>query len=313
MDAPSPEREPEILPRPRGIRAGKSAVRKRKAYHAHQLALQPYRYSSIEEVPVVHQDGSSRPLYTGPGWKPDFDNEEQLEEVIIEAELLHQASMNEVESQVRDVLNEADAANFRTWKNGFKVQLSKLDTSGRGLTLAWISRAVDADKADLQDSGLLPRLDAWVAGELSSGRVLKQSSELEQDITAYIERCGQLGQLPEGAVMLSIISRHYDLDRVRGSVLTASTLFQIELGGSSIKDLRDFVNRIRLVLSAIPIGQRPDDRLTGEWLFHRVKHIRKLEHGIEDIRESGSTSYRREWPYLWEKIQDVKIPMPSPR
>ena len=153
----------------------------------------------------------------------------------------------------------------------------------------------------MQDSGLLPRLDAWVAGELSSGRVLKQSSELEQDITAYIERCGQLGQLPEGAVMLSIISRHYDLDRVRGSVLTASTLFQIELGGSSIKDLRDFVNRIRLVLSAIPIGQRPDDRLTGEWLFHRVKHIRKLEHGIEDIRESGSTSYRREWPYLWEK------------
>ena len=87
MDAPSPEREPEILPRPRGIRAGKSAVRKRKAYHAYQLALQPYRYSSIEEVPVVHQDGSSRPLYTGPGWKPDFDNEEQLEEVIVEVEV----------------------------------------------------------------------------------------------------------------------------------------------------------------------------------------------------------------------------------
>ena len=36
---------------------------------------------------MVHQDGSSRPLYTGPGWKPDFDNEEQLEEVIIEVEV----------------------------------------------------------------------------------------------------------------------------------------------------------------------------------------------------------------------------------
>ena len=90
MDAPSPEREPEILPRPRGIRAGKSAVRKRKAYQAYQLALQPYRYSSIEEVPVVHQDRSSRPLYTRPGWKPDFesdDNEEPLEEVIVEVEV----------------------------------------------------------------------------------------------------------------------------------------------------------------------------------------------------------------------------------
>ena len=198
----------------------------------------------------------------------------------------------------------SDAASFRAWKNGFKVQLSKLDTSGQGLVLAWISRGFDADKADLQDSELLLRLDAWVAGELSSGRVLKQSSELEQDITAYIERSGQLGQSPKGRVMLSIISRHYDLDRVRGSVLTASTLFQVELGGSSTKDLRDFVNRIRLVLSAIPIGQRPDDRLTGEWLFHRVKHIRKLERVIEDIRESGPTSYRREWSYLWDKIQD---------
>ena len=149
----------------------------------------------------------------------------------------------------------SDAASFRSWKNGFKVQLSKLDTSGQGLVLAWISRGFDADKADLQDSGFLPRLDAWVAGELSSGRVLKQSSELEQDIAAYVERCGQLGHSPKGRVMLSIISWHYDLDRVRGSVLTASTPFQIELGGSSIKDLRDFVNRIRLVLSAIPIGQ----------------------------------------------------------
>ena len=201
----------------------------------------------------------------------------------------------------------SDAASFRSWKNGFKVQLSKLDTSGQGLVLPWISRGFDADNADLQESELLPRLDAWIAGELSSGRVLKQSSELEQDITAYIERCGQLGQSPKGRVMLSIISRHYDLDRVRGSVLTASTLFQIELGGNAIKDLRDFVNRIRLVLSAIPIGQRPDDRLTGEWLFHRVKHIRKLERVIEDIRESGPTSYRREWSYLWDKIQDLIV------
>ena len=64
MDAPSPDRGPEILPRPRGTRAGKSAVRKCKAYQAYQLALQPYRYSSIEEVPVVHQDGSSRPVYS---------------------------------------------------------------------------------------------------------------------------------------------------------------------------------------------------------------------------------------------------------
>ena len=93
--------------------------------------------------------------------------------------------------------------------------------------------------------------------------------------------------------MLSIVARHNDLDRVRGSDLTASTLFQIALAGSSIRDLRGFVNRIRLVLSAIPVGQRPDDRLTGEWLLHRVKHVRKLERIIESLRTCGSQEHLR--------------------
>ena len=200
-----------------------------------------------------------------------------------------------------------DAASFRSWRNAFKVQLSKLDISGKGVVLAWVNRAFDSDRADLEDSELLPRLDSWLAGELSSNRVTKQVSEIEQDIAAYIESCGQLAYAPKGRVMIHYIARHFDLDRVRGSVLTASTLFQVEIGGNSIKDLRDFVNRIRLVLNAIPIGQRPDDRLTGEWLFHKVKGIRKLERVIEDIRESGATSYRREWPYLWDKIQDLLV------
>ena len=63
-----------------GIRAGKSADRKRKVYQAYQLALQPYRYNSAEEVSMVHQDRSSRPLYTPPGWKPDFESDEGEEE-----------------------------------------------------------------------------------------------------------------------------------------------------------------------------------------------------------------------------------------
>ena len=43
----------------------------------------------------------------------------------------------------------------------------------------------------------------------------------------------------------------------------------------------------------------------GEWLFHRVKHLRKLERYIEDIRESSSGSSRRDFDFLWGKIQDV--------
>ena len=72
--------------------------------------------------------------------------------------------------------------------------------------------------------------------------------------------------------MLALLPRFFDLGRVRGSVLTASTLFQVEISGNFMKDLKDLVQRVRIVLGQILVGQRPDDRLTGEWLFHQVKH-----------------------------------------
>ncbi|CAE7246764.1 unnamed protein product [Symbiodinium natans] len=201
----------------------------------------------------------------------------------------------------------SDAAGFRAWKNSLLVQIAKLDMSGEGLVVEWLSRSFSAEKEELTESGLLPRLDAWIAGEMTSMRVLKQVTELAQEVIAYVELCGQTGSQPKGRYMLALLARHFSIDRVRGTVLTASTLFQVEIGGNSIRDLRDFVQRVRTVLYSIPIGQRPDDRLTGEWLFHRVKHIRKLERVIDDIRESAPESRRREWSYLWNKMQDVIV------
>ena len=132
----------------------------------------------------------------------------------------------------------------------------------------------DPDLLDeLEQSGQVLRLDSWLASELSSPKTLKQCPDLEQDVQAYIELCTRACVAPKGRRILAIVSRYFDLDRMRGSVVTASTSFQIELRGNSIKDLRDFTQRIRLVLGAVPVAQRPDTRLMGEWLFHRVKHI----------------------------------------
>ena len=67
----------------------------------------------------------------------------------------------------------SDAAGFRTWKNHFVVQLGKLDISGEGILPEWISAAFnsgsDPDFLDgLEQSGQVPRLDSWLASELSS-------------------------------------------------------------------------------------------------------------------------------------------------
>ena len=135
---------------------------------------------------------------------------------------------------------------------------------------------------------------------------MKQYPDLEQDVQAYIELCTRACLAPKGRRILTIVSQYFDLDRMRGSVITASTLFQIEVHGNSIKDLGEFTQRIRLVLGAVPVAQRPDARLMGEWLFHRL-NLRKLEKHIEDIRESSSSSTRRGFDFLWGKIQDVLV------
>ena len=75
----------------------------------------------------------------------------------------------------------SDAAGFRTWKNHFIVQLGKLDISGEGTLHEWIAAAFNAGSDhdlldELEQSGQVPRLDSWLASELSSPKTLKPMS-----------------------------------------------------------------------------------------------------------------------------------------
>ena len=71
------------------------------------------------------------------------------------------------------------------------MQLGKLDISGEGTLHEWISAAFNAGSGpdlldELEQSGQVPRLDSWLASELSSPKTLKQCPDLEQDAQAYI-------------------------------------------------------------------------------------------------------------------------------
>ena len=78
-----------------------------------------------------------------------------------------------------------NAAGFRTWRNALLVQIAKLDKSGENLVHRWLSEAFQLDREDLEESGLLLRLDVFIAGEMSS---LQQIPDLEHEVTAYVER-----------------------------------------------------------------------------------------------------------------------------
>ena len=92
---------------------------------------------------------------------------------------------------------------------------------------------------------------------------MKGVPELQFRVQGYIEKCTREGQAPRGRVILSMISRHFDLDRTRGSLLTSQSIFQVELSGYSTANLREFSSRVMYVLNSII---EEDGQAVGCWV-----------------------------------------------
>ena len=127
-----------------------------------------------------------------------------------------------------------NAADFRVWKNTLILMLGRLDISGMDYLTNWIAIAFRVDSAEecSNSSGLVPRLDRWLAAELIKG--LKGVPELQFKIQGFSESCTRQSQAPRGRVVIHMISRHFDLDRVRGSLITSQSVFLVKLNGYSV-------------------------------------------------------------------------------
>ena len=115
--------------------------------------------------------------------------------------------------------------------------LGRLGISGSAYLMSWISHAFKISTADFcaSSSELVPRLDRWLASELIKG--LNGVPDLQVKVQGYVERCTHDGTAPRGRAVLQMISRHFDLDRVRGSLITSQSIFQVDLHGYSTSDL----------------------------------------------------------------------------
>ena len=183
-----------------------------------------------------------------------------------------------------------NASDFRAWKNSLS---------------GWISKAFKIGEDCTDSSELVPRLDRWLASQLL--KAMKGVPELQFRVQGYIEKCTREGQAPRGRVILSMISRHFDLDRTPGSLLTSQSIFQVELSGYSTANLREFSSRVMYVLNSIPQEDWPSRGMLGEWLFHRLKQVRKLERVIDSIKRSAANSHRRDFEYLWDYLQEFLV------
>ena len=198
-----------------------------------------------------------------------------------------------------------NASDFRAWKNSLYLIMANLDISGVDYLSSWISKAFTIGEDCTDSSELVPRLDRWLASQLL--KAMKGVPELQFRVQGYIEKCTREGQAPRGRVILSMISRHFDLDRTRGSLLTSQSIFQVELSGYSTANLREFSSRVMYVLNSIPQEDWPSRRMLGEWLFHRLKQVRKLERVIDIIKRSAANSHKRDFEYLWDYLQEFLV------
>ena len=199
------------------------------------------------------------------------------------------------------------AADFRSWKSSLILLLGRLDISGSDYLTSWISHAFKVSTAEFcaGSSEHDPRLDRWLASELISG--LKGVPDLQFKVQGYVERCTREGTAPRGRAVLQMISRHIDLDRVRGSLITSQSIFQVELHGCPTSDLQEFSAQVMKVFNSIPHDQWPNQRMPGEFLFHKLRTVRRLERVIDEIKRSSDDSPLRGFDFLWSRLQEFLV------
>ena len=269
---------------------------------------------------VVHSSsppaGPSRGLRVGkgfPGGPPDpidqgGEGSDDDEEELISESPSHASEREIVDSRALlhtklEVVPQS-AADFRAWKTNFFLMLGRLDISSNEYLSKWAATAfeVGQEKECQSSSGLIPRFDRWLASELLKN--VRSSPELLFKVQGYVERCTRQSTVPRGRMILYMIARHFDLDRTRGSLLTSQSIFQVELNGFSLKDLQEFSGTVMKTLNSIDPADWPNQRMLGEWLFHRLRNVRKLERTIDEIKRSAYSSELRDFDFLWGRLQE---------
>ena len=223
-----------------------------------------------------------------PGWEDD-DNDEDEEELIVDPTPKTERDLVDgraLQHSNLDVIP-STASEFRAWKNSIILLFGRLDISEQDVLTKWLAQSfqIGCETVVQESSGQFPRLDRWLAAELIKG--LKQLPEVQFKVQGYIESCTRDATAP---AILHMVSRHFDLDRHRGALLTSQSIFQV-----------------MKTLNAIPSQDWPNKRILGEFLFHKLRTVRRLDRGFAEIKRSPENSNMRDFDYLWGRLQEFLV------
>jgi hypothetical protein len=137
----------------------------------------------------------------------------------------------------------------------------------------------------------LPRLDAWLAGQLSEPKHM--TGNIGMRFQGYLERAQLLAVPLKGRRMLHEVSKAFALDRMRGSQLTQQALLELPLDSFAQSDLRLFYDRVEFILNSIQPNMQPSEQTKYIFLFERLKKCNGMRRHIDRIRDSGVNSQKR--------------------
>lgn len=142
---------------------------------------------------------------------------------------------------------------------------------------------------DLNQSGLLPRLDSRISALMMDPRHL--NGELGMRFQTHTETCQNSGRAPKGRAFLFMLGQHVRLDLNRGSNLTQQAMLDLQLDGYAIKGLEKFAERMECVLNRIPQSHQPNETIKFTWLYSRLKRCKTLQRHIDRTHDSWETSH----------------------
>ena len=156
-----------------------------------------------------------------------------------------------------------DASAFRGWRNSLIAKLSSIDRTGLGVIMRWLQTAFEPSNEQILfrlENFLdgLPRLDAWLAGQLSEPKHM--TGNIGMRFQGYLERAQLLAVPLKGRSMLHEVSKAFALDRMRGSQLTQQALLELPLDSFAQSDLRHFYDRVGFILNSIQPNMQPSEQ-----------------------------------------------------
>ena len=201
-----------------------------------------------------------------------------------------------------------DSVGFRSWRNSLLTQYAAIDRTGQARILRWLQVCIRPEVTNREISRLqndpeqLPRLDSFLASQISDAKYMKGEFGLE--VQAYIERAHAHGVSPSGRAMIAMLSRRFRVDRVRGVTVTQQTLLAVTLDGFSYNQMQTFKERVEYILNGIAPEHWPSDATLFSWFYAKIKSSRGMQRIIDKVKDSSPTSRRRTFGWLWEQFSD---------